>query len=385
MLDWLPPTAALGTAGLAASAAMLAIQRRMHVWLPAYLSHRPTMPPVRFDKHPVHVFLSICDHYEPQWGRPAAKVARERVERWRTRYPEIYGRFADTLGRPPQHTFFFPAEEYVPEHLDGLAELCHAGYGDVDIHLHHDNDTAENLRDTLEQFKEALAHRHGLLRRDPVTSELVYGFIHGNWALCNSRRDGRWCGVDRELTVLRETGCYADFTMPSAPADCQTRTINSIYYAAEHGRFSNAFGQPARVSRTPPDESLLMIQGPLGFNWRSRKWGVMPRIENADVHAMQLPTIDRFRTWLDLGVRVEGRPDWVFVKLHTHGAKPGNIDVWLGDWIARFHQQLAELRRQYPALHLYYVTAWEMAQLVRAAEAGQRDPRAVLEPALCYS
>ncbi|MBK8740376.1 MAG: hypothetical protein IPM02_13005 [Betaproteobacteria bacterium] len=59
----------------------------------------------------------------------------------------------------------------------------------------------------------------------------MFAFIHGNWCLDNSRRDGRWCGVNNELRVLGELGCYADFTLPSAPSDTQTRKINSIYYA----------------------------------------------------------------------------------------------------------------------------------------------------------
>ena len=72
-----------------------------------------------------------------------------------------------------------------------------------------------------------MAERHGLLSRDRYTGEVGYGFIHGNWALDNSRPDGRMCGVDNELDVLRETGCYADFTLPSAPSPTQTRKINS--------------------------------------------------------------------------------------------------------------------------------------------------------------
>src|SRR5688572_22052950 len=109
MSPWLTFPAALGATGLAATAATLAARRRLHAWLPTYLSQRPTMPPVRLDQDPVHVFVAVCDHYEPEWGRPGKAVALERVERWRSRYPEIYGRFADTLGRPPQHTFFYPA------------------------------------------------------------------------------------------------------------------------------------------------------------------------------------------------------------------------------------------------------------------------------------
>ncbi len=82
-------------------------------------------------------------------------------------------------------------------------------------------------------FKDLLAQRPGLLSRYRDTGELAYGFVHGNWALDNSHPEGRACGVNDELTILRETGCFADFTMPSAPSPTQTRKINSIYYAVD--------------------------------------------------------------------------------------------------------------------------------------------------------
>ena len=105
-----------------------------------------------------------------------------------------------------------------------------------------------------------------LLRRN-ATGELTYGFIHGNWALGNSRPDGRWCGVNDEISILRKTGCYADFTMPSAPDCTQTRTINSIYYATDdlERPKSHDTGIPARVGAAAPENALLMIQGPLAL------------------------------------------------------------------------------------------------------------------------
>ena len=33
--------------------------------------------------------------------------------------------------------------------------------------------------------------------------------------------------------MLRVAGCYADFTLPSAPSETQTRKINSLYYAVD--------------------------------------------------------------------------------------------------------------------------------------------------------
>jgi hypothetical protein len=42
-----------------------------------------------------------------------------------------------------------------------------------------------------------------------------FGFIHGNWALDNSLPHGKSCGLDSEIALLRDLGCYGDFTMPS--------------------------------------------------------------------------------------------------------------------------------------------------------------------------
>src|SRR5690606_13487670 len=142
---------------------------------------------------------------------------------------------------------------------------------------------------------------------------------------------------------LRETGCYADFTMPSAPSDTQTRTVNRIYYAADRpGRpRSHETGVRARLGSPPPPESLLMVQGPLVLDWSHRKCGILPRIENGDLHAGRTPAIERLSLWRAAGVCVAGRPDWLFVKLHTHGCKAGNIDVLLGEPLARFHADLA--------------------------------------------
>jgi hypothetical protein len=200
----------------------------------------------------------------------------------------------------------------------------------------------------------------------------VYGFIHGNWALCNSRPDGKCCGVDQELSVLMETGCYADFTFPSAPSATQPWTINSIYYAKDipGRRKSHNTGLRSRVGQAAPDGQLLLIQGPLGLNWKHRKWGLIPTIENADLTGRNPPTIERFQQWIDTGVHVAGQPNWVFVKLHTHGCKDSNIDMLLGRPMQDFHASLAEWQRARPHCRYHYVTAWEMALLVREAERG---------------
>ncbi len=353
----------------AAGIALLLRARSMQYWIGPYVSTRSERRSLAARSSDCDVFIAVCDHFEPECYGASRREAQARVARWVCEYPRLFGRFQDVDGRPPQHTFFFPQDEYRPEYLDELAALCAEGYGDVDIHLHHDRDTADGLRQKLAEFRDALHNRHGLLRTDPVTGRIVYGFIHGNWALCNSRPDGRWCGVDQELTVLLETGCYADFTLPSAPSPAQTRTINSIYYARDlpGRRKSHDQGALARAGFPAPPDHLLMVQGPLVLDWDQRKWGMIPRIENGDIHAGRPATWRRFQHWLRAGVHVAGRPDWRFVKLHTHGCKDGNIDTWLGPEMQRFHAELSQHAEQH-RLRYHYVTAWEMAHLVHLAE-----------------
>ena len=354
-------------------------ERGLDRWVPAYLFPAETTPAVDLDQTPTDVFIAICDHYEPEWGNPTVETALARVQRWHDEYPKLLGDFADVDGRPPRHSFFYPQDQYRPEYIDVLARLCERGYGEVDIHLHHDNDTPEGLEEKLDSFRQTLFHRHGVLRRDPITNEIVYGFIHGNWCLCNSRRDGRWCGVDHEIPILLKTGCYADFTMPSFPSDTQTTTINSIYYAKDlpGQRKSQDQGIRAEVGKAAPENSLLMVQGPLKFDWSRKKFGLIPKVENGDLLANHPPTIQRMKLWLDAAVTVKGQPNWRFVKLHTHGCKAGNIDMLLGPKAQKFHQDLADLRKAQPNFRYHYVSAWEMAQLVHQAERRSTAPQIV--------
>jgi hypothetical protein len=345
-------------------------KRHMNRWLGSYLlgAGKRGMPK---PGQKVHVFLCIADHYEPKFKRPEASVARARVQRWLEEYPRQFGRFRDSDGRKPRHTFFYPAEEYESDYLETLVELCAAGHGEVEIHLHHDNDTPEGLRQKLTTFRDSLALQHGLLARHRQTGEVGYAFIHGNWALCNSGVEGRHCGVDNEIDILRETGCFADLTYPSAPSPTQPPKVNSLYYAV------NKPGQPAShqtgvdVGGGPvPNAGLLLIQGPLILDWAHRKWFVFPRLENGCLQGTQPPTIDRLPLWLSSRVQVPTRPDWFFVKLYCHGTIENDHEALLGETMVHFHQELAQYARAHAGFHFHYVTAREMYNLVKAAEAG---------------
>jgi hypothetical protein len=351
---------------------MTTLLRRLGIdrWLLSYLLEAPRRRPPRACDD-VHLLLCVTDHFEPRVGNVSAAVASGRVYQWLRHYPRLFGERRDSDDRPPQHTFFVPLEEYAPEHVDALARLCRWGFGEVEVHLHHDHDTAPALEQKLLAFTERLVERHGVLSRRRDSGEPAYGFIHGNWALDNSRPDGRWCGVRNELDVLRRTGCYADFTMPSAPAPCQTRKINSIYYAVGDPDRRMAHDSGSNVGQGPaPEDALLLIQGPLLLNWARRTWGIWPKLENGCIQANQPPSFERLKLWLEARIQVPQRPDWFFVKLHTHGAKEANQAVLLGEAMLRFHQTLAAYAGTHPRFQFHYVTAREMYNLVKAAEAG---------------
>src|SRR5262249_39681782 len=97
---------------------------------------------------------------------------------------------------------------------------------------------------------------------------------------------------------------------------------------------------------------------------------LIPRVENGCLQGNQPPTLARLRSWMRARVQVPTRPDWYFVKLHTHGANEANMPALLGEPMVRFHEGLARLAEQDPHFNFHYVTAREMYNLVVAAEGG---------------
>jgi hypothetical protein len=312
------------------------------------------------------VLFAFCDHYEPLWGGATEADGKRRVARWVEDYPRLAAEFRDADGKPPRHTFFFPGEQYTPGYLDSLATIARAGLGEVELHLHHDGDDAPKLSSDIRAYLTRYAE-HGHLSRDR-NGRLRYGFIHGNWCLANSRTDGRWCGVDSELDVLFETGCYADFTFPSAPDETQHSLVNQIYWPAGDPRRKRAheLGVRARVGAVM-DDRILMIQGPLALARRPGRFGV--RIESSAVTAKDPATPARVETWVSQGIHVADQPDWIFVKVHTHGAPDAQGTSLLGPDGAAMHRALATYNDG-ERFVLHYVSAREMFNIALAGMRG---------------
>ncbi len=344
------------------------LHRNVHRWLTGYARHALRGLARRRHDGPSHLLVAVCDHFEPLWGGASLEQGSERVRRWVDGYPRMAREFRDADGRPPRHTFFFPGEQYEPEYLDGLGRLSRAGLGEVEVHLHHDGDDAAKLTHDLLGYLSAYAG-HGHLSRE-ANGRVRYAFIHGNWCLANSRRDRRWCGVDSELEVLFETGCYADFTFPSAPDETQPAIVNQIYWPAGDPSRARAHetGVRARVG-TLMDDRILVIQGPLAIARRAR--GLTPRIESSALTANDPPTGRRLETWVSQRIHVEGRPDWIFVKVHTHGAPEAQAESLLGAPGHEFHRALADRYNDGKRFVLHYVTAREMFNIAVAGMRGK--------------
>jgi hypothetical protein len=305
------------------------------------------------------VWVTICDHFEPRWARADETIARERVRAWREAWPEIARRHEDSSGRPPQYGFFYPQEEYAPELLEPLAEINREGLGDVEVHIHHDGDGEQSFVERVSRFIETLAGTHGLLRRHH--GKLTFGFIHGNWALDNARPDGRWCGLNNEITLLRDLGCYADFTLPSAPDPSQAGPVNVIYDVTDDPRRprSHSRGHPVRPGA--PRRDLTLITGPLGLSLdRTRGW--RPSLENGELAHYRPASPDRVQNWHSWSPRI-GEDQ--FIKLYTHGAQEANSHYLLGGGLDRVFDDLKRSCAD-RSIELRFVTAWEMWNVIEA-------------------
>src|ERR1700676_1631080 len=201
----------------------MTLPRNSQIWLPGYIKDRLNA----LSRKPAkRLWLLFADHYEPLWNGADEQRGSERVARWATRWPAIAAKFQDSTGRPPRYTFFYPEEEYRPQLMQPLERMTSDGIADVEVHLHHDGEGQQNFVDRISSFTETLFSRHGLLRKE--NGKVIFGFIHGLWALDNSLPGGRFCGLNNEITLLRDLGCYADFTMPSGASPTQARLINTL-------------------------------------------------------------------------------------------------------------------------------------------------------------
>jgi hypothetical protein len=336
--------------------------RRYYLFLPDYVRWSLTpSPAVQGTKH---IFLLFTDHFEPDSNA-------DRTRHWAARYRTLAARHHDRSGRPPQHTWFYPAEQHWPEVLGVLRDLTRDGLGEVELHLHHGNDTAESLtaklRTAIEQFQQ-----FGFLKTQ--TGDTRFAFIHGNFDLDNSMGP-EMCGVSTELKVLHDSGCFADFSLPSVYNDAEPDIVNDIYAAKDDDRPKSYNRRFPLGLLTNGSADLMIFQGPLVFVPSLNIRRLFLGLDDADIHQGMPASPDRVEHWLRGNVHVPERPDWVFIKLWAHGISSAeDEEATLG---LDFDRTLTHLEQSYndgTRYALHYITAREAYNLAMAAARGATGP-----------
>jgi hypothetical protein len=324
----------------------------------------------------------VANHYEPSWTSTGKILDIDtqlgRIDEWAEKALTLCDTVKGSDGVPLKHTYFYPGEQYDYRLLRVMAEMQARGLGEVEVHLHHGvetPDTDQNLRASLIQFRDILASEHKCLSRWSRSSEPMYGFVHGNWALANSA-GGRFCGVDSEMQILAETGCYADFTLPSIYSRAQVPRINAIYECGLplSAPSPHRKGPGLRVGSAPA--LPILLTGPTILDWRSaRRWPPVPRIDDGVLDNKYGLSMARARRWMDAGISVEGRPEWLFIKLYGHAFFPGDQDVLIGETARRFFSSLYEYGEETGEFKVHFATAREAFNIAMAAVNGQQgDP-----------
>ncbi len=342
------------------------INKKIYIWLPSYLLWVFNKKLSKKNlKRPIHIMFLVADHFEP--GRN-----NEIVKQWVEKYPEIAKKHHDADGKPPRHTWFYPSEraEGRFEQLQMLSELTLAGFGEIELHLHHQNDTEETLRKKLQDAKKVYNKVGALITID---EKVAFGFVHGDWALDNSIiiNNENLCGVNNELTILKEEGCYADFTFPAINTDAQPKKINSIYYAVDEPHAPKSYDTGIEVERNRlPEGDLMIVQGPLSINLKDWRSIFYLRIESGGIENSKVVSTTRVDQWIRANIHVKGKPEWRFIKVHTHGALPDSMKIFLGDAIDQIYTYLEIKYNDGLNYSLHYVTAREAYNIIKAAEAG---------------
>lgn len=349
--------AALASVWIIGSGARFYI-RGYYTFLPSYVRWlaTPTGPDAA---RPTHLFVAFVDHFEPSYDDDLAR-------QWIERYRVMASRHHDHDNRPPQHTWFYPGEQEGTSILDTLRGAVADGFGEVELHFHHQYDTYETLKPQLEEAIQDFQAR-GFLKT--IDGQTRFAFIHGNSGLDNGN-GALMCGVNDELRLLRELGCFADFTFPSIYDPAQPPFVNTIY-AAKDDPSPRSYRIRHPLSDLVTGRADLMIfQGPLVFAPSLSLRHFFLDLDDGDIHGAIHASPERADEWIRADVHVDGRPDWRFVKLFAHGVStPGDEEAVLG---SSFDETLSYLEHTYNdgrRYVLHYITAREAYNLAMAAAA----------------
>lgn len=336
-------------------------EKHLNIWLLEYIKGVFGKIFPRKKNKPIHVMFLFVDHFELAGKEP-------RLSEWLNKYPKLASRHQDADGVCPRHTWFYALDLMREEELEQMQFLVEKGFGEIELHWHHSHDSPESFKEKLYNGL-SVFQKHGLMRPNNNGKSASFAFIHGNWSLDNSGGD-EFCGVDNEIFLLKQAGCYADFTFPALYSVCQPATINSIYYVEDDGRpKSYNRGRKAQVGVKEGQNEFMIFEGPMTINWRDWHFKWHPTFEDGDIRTSTHSSPKRIDSWIRQNIHVEGKEDWIFVKVFCHGGQ--DYKVVLGDTTDSMFSYLESAYNDGERYILHYVTAREAYNIVKAAEDGK--------------
>jgi hypothetical protein len=329
------------------------------------MRYLPSPPPLPFDlTKPVHVIFTFVDHWEPGYGADAIRKANV----WYDDYAQMARKHVDADGRCPQHDWFCLYLEKIP--LQIISNAVFEDLGEMNIHIHHGTenddgrDNTDEMKTLIDRYLSYLNKVGACLTAEPEPRK-AFAFIHGMWALDNSRliQHRQYCGCNGEIDLLLSKGCYADFTFPAwGPMQPQIMTAKIFcshdcpepksYDIASNIRMPGAGNPPAQ-------NELIIFEGP----WNST---------NIDYN--EAPSIARMHDWVNYYVHVTDKPNWVFVKVYTHSAPSldysSGYSNLVGTTADNFYSGIETFYNDGANYKLHYCTAREAYNIAMAVAEG---------------
>ncbi len=301
-----------------------------------------------------HLMFVVADHYEPGFE---SDIAIKANEAWLDDYRKAVAGKSDSYGNRFVYNWFYPFDQRNDAVLERLQVEVQLGGGELEFHWHKPCLTAQEYSLELSEAVSWFQSVGAFQAHDK--SDPRFAFIAGNWDLDNGRGTG--CGVDDEIGQLVNAGGYMDMTYSTLGSPAQPRNmINQLYYVEDtYEAKSYEQGTRVRVGGETPQDPFLMFQGPLSFHWDlSFEYGAL--------ESYALPSLKRIQRWIESHIHVQGKPEWSFVKLYSHGIQSPDIaQLHLGPMLDQLKTEV-----EGRGIKLHYVSAREAYNIVRAAEAG---------------
>jgi len=310
-----------------------------------------------------HLIFIMVDHYE-HFAKGVIPQSVENNRIWCEKFRKISDKYLDDYGNKFRYTWFYPYDHHIDGIMDELSDMSFRGYGEVEMHWHLPIDGSVTPQTYQQKLNEALEwyHQFGAMITDEETPRTAFAYIGGNWDL-DASRTPKSNGLTNQIDVLRKSGCYADFTFSTIGTNAQPQKINSIYYVIDDTEKpkSHDTGIDAEVGKQPNENQFMIFEGPMTIDWQGA-------LEYGAIESDPRFQPDRIPKWLKANIHVKGRPEWVFVKVYSHGAQSAKIvlDHDL-EWMLQSLQEYCKTH----GIKLHFMTTREAYNLVKAAEAGK--------------